>query len=93
MEELAEVKTENGNIHENKPKKKLTDAKKKEILFIASLLGIPIIFFLVFWLYVNLDSLAMSFQREKYDLTGMHLYFTFENFEMVFTGFFRDGDL
>ena len=93
MEELAEVKTSMEKSKDKKPRKKLTDAKKKEYLFIASLLIIPIIFFLVFWVYVNLDSFALAFQREKYDTTGMHLYFTFENFEMVFTGFFRDGDL
>ena len=67
--------------------------KAQERLFVLSILIIPIIFFLVFWLYVNLDSLALSFQREKYDATGKHLYFTFENFKLVFTQFFKSGEL
>lgn len=72
---------------------KLTAAKKKEYLFVASILAIPILFFLVFWLYVNLDSLVLAFQREEYDASGMQLVFTLENFVMVFEGFVTNGDL
>lgn len=69
-------------------------AKRQERLFVLSLLGIPILFFLVFWLYVNLDSLALSFQRERYlPGEGKQLYFTFKNFERVFTQFVKKGEL
>lgn len=83
MNNTSSVKTKSGNV-----------AKRQEHLFVFSLLGIPILFFLVFWLYVNLDSLALSFQREKYVLgQGKQLYFTLENFKMVFEQFFHKGDL
>ncbi len=68
-------------------------AKMQENLFVGSLLGIPILMFLVFWLYVNLDSLLLSFQREEYFSDGMKLYFTTENFKMVYDGFFKGGEL
>ncbi len=69
-------------------------AKRQERLFVFSLLGIPILFFLVFWLYVNLDSLALAFQREKIAAgDGKQLYFTFANFEKVFTQFVKNGEL
>ena len=56
MKEL--VKPINGKA-EKKPK--LTRAKRQENLFVASLLVIPIICFLVFWVYVNFDSLFLAF--------------------------------
>lgn len=69
-------------------------AKRQERWFVFSLLGIPILFFLVFWLYVNFDSLLLAFQRENYVTgEGKQLYFTFKNFEMVFTRFFKKGEL
>lgn len=67
--------------------KKTSRAKKQEYLFVASLLVIPIIFFLVFWVYVNLDSFALAFQREK----NGQVYVTLENFKAVFNEFFKDG--
>lgn len=70
---------------------KVSLAKKRERRFVASILILPIISFLVFWLYVNLDSLVLAFQREKYDANGMHLVFTLENFQMVFTDFLQEG--
>ncbi len=73
---------------ENAPtKKKLSRAKKQEYLFVASLLVIPILFFLVFWVYVNFDSFILAFQREK----GGQVYFTLENFKAVFNEFLKGG--
>lgn len=77
------------------PNKKsgLQRAKVSANLFVARWLAIPILFFLIFWLYANFDSLLLSFQREKYDENGMHLFFTVKNYVNVFTGFFKSGDL
>jgi len=83
MENVSGVKVKNKNV-----------AKRQERLFVFSLLGVPILFFLVFWLYVNIDSLALSFQRERYVIgEGKQLYFTLKNFETVFTQLFRKGEL
>lgn len=79
-----------------KPKKKsaVKDMRKrKENLFVLSLLGVPIIFFLVFWVYVNFDSFALSFQREEYTSGKKELVFTLRNFELIFEKFSSDGEL
>ncbi len=68
-------------------KKKVSRAKKQEYLFVASLLAVPIVFFLIFWLYVNLDSFVLAFQREK----NGKLYFTLDNFKAVFDEFLKGG--
>ena len=93
MKEEAEVKIAAAPGKEKKPR--WTQAKKQEFWFVFSILVIPIICFLVFWLYVNFDSLLMAFQRQRFGLGAdeYELYFTLENFEMVFDGFFRDDDL
>ncbi len=68
-------------------KKKINPAKKQEYLFVTSLLAVPILFFLVFWLYVNFDSFVLAFQREK----NGEAYFTLENFKAVFDEFLKGG--
>ncbi len=72
---------------------KVTLAKKRERWFVASILIIPIISFLVFWLYVNFDSLLLAFQQEEYGSGGMRLVFTLDNFKRVFTDFIKEGEL
>ncbi len=76
-------------------KKKMTKAKRQEYLFVASLLAVPILFFLVFWVYVNFDSLILSFQHEVSEGIGedkvVAIKFTFENYTRVFTEFFQKG--
>lgn len=80
-------------------KAKLTQAKMKEYLFVASILAIPIAFFLVFWVYVNFRSLLYIFQRREFVLADdgsgtQEVYvFSLENFKMVFSGFFETGEL
>lgn len=49
---------------------------KKTIFFIVSLLIIPVLNWLVFWLYVNIQSIILAFQNP---LDGS---FTFENFKI-----------
>ena len=42
--------------------------KVKEKIFIVGMLAIPVLHFLVFWIYVNFNSIIMAFQRN--DLNG-----------------------
>lgn len=65
----------------------------KRNLFVTSILIIPIAVFLVFWLYVNFDSILLSFQREVYVDGNMHLEFSLDNFKRVFEQFFRENSL
>ncbi len=69
-------------------KRKATDA-----LFYASFMIIPVISFLVFYVYVNIDSFAMAFQKP---VDGKLVFAKFDNFKEVFenirTGAPRDVD-
>lgn len=65
----------------NKPSIKLANKKKKDYLFVAAMLLIPVIHFIVFWGVVNFNSILLAFQR--LDRTTGELYFTFKNFESL----------
>lgn len=67
--------------------------KIKRFLFVSSILVIPIAVFLVFWLYVNFDSVLLSFQKEVYTDGNMQLAFTLDNFKRVFDSFFLEKSL
>ena len=53
-------------IAENKEKKKFWTMKRKRLCFIWGMLALPLLQWLVFFVYVNLDSIAMSFQQIDY---------------------------
>ena len=59
---------------------KFTRIRLRRSLFIAGMLSIAIINFLVFWLYVNFNSILMAFQMQ----TSKGLVWTMENFERFF---------
>ena len=71
---------------------KLDNAKKKQkilrILFILSFTIIPVVHFLLFYVYVNLDSFVMAFQKPNDTRTG--LVFTWDNFDYIFK-LFKEG--
>lgn len=56
----------------------------KENLFVLSLIIIPLLHFLVFWLYVNFDSILMAFKG--LDDGGVE-YWTLNNFSMLIKDF------
>lgn len=60
----------------------------KRTLFIVCMLAIPMIHFLIFYVFVNLQNFVMAFQR--YDGEG-RLYYTLENFDLLIRDFQRDG--
>ena len=53
-------------IAENKEKKKFLTMKRKRLCFIWGMLALPLLQWLVFFVYVNLDSIAMSLQQIDY---------------------------
>lgn len=55
--------------------------KAMDALFYASFMIIPVISFLVFYVYVNLDSFVMAFQRPE---NGKLVFASFDNFKWVF---------
>ena len=58
--------------------------KKREILFVASILLIPLITFVVFYIYQNFSSFLLAFQ--KIDLAGKRYFVGLDNFEEFFVG-------
>ena len=56
------------------PKPKHTAKKRKEAIFLFCMLALPVIQWLVFWLYVNFSSIMLAFKDQR---TGD---FTFTNF-------------
>ncbi len=69
---------------ENKKKRRLfagySRFERMDFAFCYAVVAIPVIHFLVFWVYVNASSIALAFQDSK----GA---FTFANFDMVWQGF------
>lgn len=53
----------------------------QEVLFVINCLAIPVVSFLVFYVYVNLDSFAMGFQVPQADGS---LVWSLDNFKWVF---------
>ena len=68
--------------------KKVLKKNTKKSIFVFSMLIIPIIHFLIFYVYANFSSIMLAFQR--LDQNGNY-YFTWDNFRQVFTGFVEDG--
>ncbi|MDD6995408.1 MAG: sugar ABC transporter permease [Candidatus Borkfalkiaceae bacterium] len=65
---------------------KKSDAQKREKLwFMISVLALPTLGFLVFFVYVNFNSFLMAFQRPVYTDTGLVEKFSFDNFRRIFT--------
>lgn len=54
--------------------------KKRELRFIVLMLLLPVAQFLVFWLYVNFNSILMAFRLEQ----GGEYVYTFHNFNRFF---------
>lgn len=63
-------------------KRETVGRKTMRALFILSFTIIPVAFFLLFYVYVNLDSFVMAFQKPNDAQTG--LVFTLDNFEYIF---------
>ena len=63
MEQELEATKEVGREPEKKVRKKMTKKHKINLLFIWSMLLIPIIQWIVFYLYVNMDSFVLAFRE------------------------------
>ena len=71
------------NMKQNKRKKKI-DWRK--LIFIWGMLAIPILHFLIFFVYVNIDSVLMTFRMVDYE-KGAYIW-TLENYERFFRELF-----
>ncbi|MCQ2741631.1 MAG: hypothetical protein MJ210_05935, partial [Alphaproteobacteria bacterium] len=67
--------------------------KLKRAMFEASILILPMAVFVVFWIYANLDSFLLAFQKEDYVSGSKQLMFTLDNFKTVYRELFKDKTL
>ncbi len=74
-----------GKLFPNHGKKRLLKAKTKATIFVWAMLAIPIAWFLLFWVYVNFNSILLAFKNIDYG-TGNE-YWTLKNFKTIW-GYF-----
>lgn len=65
--------------------------RKKQLIFIWTMLAIPIAHFLVFWVYVNVDSILLAFRNIDFSNGGQE-YWTLSNFKEVYH-LFTEGNM
>ena len=62
----------------------------KKSIFLAGILIIPVVHFIIFWGVVNFNSIVMAFQRT--DVSTGNSVFSMDNFSEIFR-LFKDGEL
>ena len=80
----------NSNDKSMKSTKRHKKLRKWEIIFIVTMLAIPVIHWLVFWLYVNFQSVLLAFQLPKISQSSPIRWSTLE-IERFFANFQGDG--
>lgn len=61
-------------------------SKNMKRVFIISMLALPILHFLIFFVYVNIDTILLSFQRFNYN-NGSYQWVGMDNFNRLFRDF------
>lgn len=62
--------------------------RQKDMIFVACLVTLPLIHYLIFYVYVNFNSVLLAFQR--YD-NGVYVWNGVENFRRLINEFMREG--
>ncbi len=63
--------------------------KRQERIFLLVMMAIPVLHFLLFFVYINLDTIALSFQSldRSATSTGEYIWVGFRNYREIFTDF------
>lgn len=89
----SERSERNGKGDNGKKVMTLKTVKKKETLFLISLLAFPIVQFIIFYIILNINSICLAFQ-EWDEGKGKFIFTGLDNFGMVFDDLFQpDGRL
>lgn len=62
----------------------MSKMKRNQLVFYTCMLALPVLQFLVMYVYINFSSFAMAFQEYDYDL-GYYTWHGFENFKNIFS--------
>ncbi len=72
-------------------KKAYNRAKRNDLIFVWGMLALPILHFLIFWLYINSNTIFMTFFRYNPNIQGYQWY-GLNNFINLFEDMFLGGD-
>lgn len=77
-------------------KRTLGESDKKNIIFICLVAAIPVLQFLIFYVYVNINSVILAFEKYVIDAdTGLggYVFNSFGNFTRAFNEFTRNANM
>ena len=74
------------NINEKTKRKSLSAKKRQKMIFYYSMIALPLLQFLIFYVYINLSSFTMGF-KEYSVATGDYYWKGFDNFVQIFKDF------
>ncbi len=75
-----------------KAKKSFNAQKMHDVIFMSSMLALPIVIFLIFYVYVHLDSFLLGFK--EYDIASdAYIFVGFKNFIDFYKSIFNDADM
>ena len=84
---LYEIRRKLYNLFfKNRKPKRTLKQKTKTTIFIWSMLALPLLNLLVFWVYVNIDSILMAFRNVDYANGGVE-HWTLDNFKEIYRMF------
>ena len=74
---------------DNKNKSIMKRNKMKKKIFIILMLAYPLLQFAVFWVYINFNTVLMTFQRYSF-MTQQYKWVGFSNYQILFREFTQD---
>jgi ABC-type sugar transport system permease subunit len=88
---LQEIEGSSSSENISAEKKKIKSKQRlKKNLFVTAMVALPVVHFLIFYVYQNFSSILLAFQR--LDVHGNY-YFSMENFRQVFDSFSSDSGM
>ena len=72
--------------------KKILGMQRSHFFFYLSIVAFPVVQFLVFFVYMNLNSFILAFQRYDYD-AGKYVANGWQNFRQIFSDFVADESM
>ena len=74
-------------LHDESVRKRINYRKRKQIVFFTSLVVLPLLQFCIFYIYVNINSFILAFQKYAWNENGLGLNVSFagwKNFSQAF---------
>ena len=79
---------ENVTVNKKAKRASLSAKRKQTMLFYYTMIALPLLQFVIFYVYINISSFTMGFQEYSYK-TGEYQWLGFDNFIQIFEDFKR----